>query len=318
MTTMTRDNQTLIGLYRLMAMTRVLDGVIGKEDGHWHGLRGEEGVVAGVYYGLRREDIVAPHYRGLVNAAYAKGGDLRRLLAGVIGKATSYSRGRHRSDICGPEELGIIGLYTGALGPALTYAAGSALSFKLDGNDNVAVAVFGDGTSSRGDCHEAMNMASALSLPIVFVCQNNQIAISTPWRSGVSAAAVADRAKAYNFPGITVDGNDVLAVHDAVSEAVARARRGEGPSLIEALTYRVTGHFVADAIPYDDQEAEKWRARDPVETYRRYLIDEGVAGAAELDAIESEVEAEADEAMTQAKQDPAPGPDVLAGGIAYA
>lgn len=317
--TSARDNQTLLELYRLMALTRALDAVIAKEDGHWHGLEGEEAVVAGAYFGLRDGDVVAPHYRGSLTAAYARGGDLRRLLAGVFGKTTSYNRGRYRTDVCGPPQFGLIGLYSGALGPPLSYATGAALAFKLDKRDNVALAVFGDGTSSRGDCHEAMNFAATLALPVVFLCQNNQVAISTPARDRVSGASIADRAVGYGMPGVDVDGNDAIAVHDAVQAAVARARRGGGPTLINALTYRIAGHFISDQIetrPADEVAA--WRARDPIALIRRRLLSEGVAEVAELDRIAAAARAEAEAAMAAAKADPDPGPEILGADAVYA
>jgi TPP-dependent pyruvate/acetoin dehydrogenase alpha subunit len=316
---MSLGNQTLLDLYRLMALTRAIDGAIGKEDGHWHGLEGEEATVAGVYHGLAPGDVVAPHYRGSLTAAIAKGADLRRLLAGVFGRATSYNRGRYRSDVCGPAEFGLIGLYSGALGPPLSYATGAALAFKLDAKPNVALAVFGDGTSSRGDCHEAMNLASSLKLPVVFVCQNNQVAISTLSKDRVAGKSVADRAIGFGMPGRSVDGNDVLAVHGAVQEAIARARQGDGPSLIEALTFRAAGHFVSDQIETRDaKDVAAWKARDPIAAFRKRLVADGVATDALLDRIASEAQAETAAAMTAAKADPEPGADVLGANAAYA
>jgi len=315
---MTPSNQGLLDLFRFMTLSRKLDAIIGKHDGHWHGLEGEEAIVAGVYHGLRTGDIIAPHYRGSVIAAYIKGADLRKLLAGILGKATSYNRGRYRSDVCGPPEFNIIGLYSGALGPPLAYATGAALAAKLDGRDNVAVAVFGDGTSSRGDCHESMNLASTQKLPIVFVCQNNQFAISTRSSSGVGGS-IAARGAGYGMPGIEVDGNDVLAVHDAVQAAVNRARNGEGPTLIDAVSYRVAGHFYSDAEVYrDTDEVKAWRARDPIAAFRKRLIAEGVIDEAGLATIETAAQQEAELAMEQAKSDPDPGPELLGADAVYA
>lgn len=308
---MTRSNQVLLDLFRMMVLTRNMDAVIGAHDGHWHGLEGEEAVVAGTYFGLRKGDVIAPHYRGSVMAAYAQGADMRKLFAGMLGKTTGYSGGRYRTDVCGPAEFNVIGLYSGALGPPLAYAAGAALAAKLDGDGNVAIGVFGDGTSSRGDCHEAMNFASTQSLPMVFVCQNNQIAISTAARHGVGGS-IAARAAGYGMPGFKVDGNDVLAVHDAVQAAVTRARTGEGPTLIEAETYRVAGHFYSDAEDYrDPDEVAAWRARDPIAAFRRYLIEQGVMDEAGLAAIGAETRAEAEAALAQALADPDPGPELL-------
>ena len=200
-------------------------------DGHWHASEGEEAVLAACYCGLRDDDWVAPHYRGMLPAACARGADLRRLFAGLSGKTTSYSRGHYRSDVCAPVEHRMIGLYSGALGPTLEYATGAALAARLDGREAIAIAVFGDGTSSRGNAHEAINLAAVLKLPAVFVCQNNGFAISTPSASGVGARSVADRGAAYGIPGVAVDGNDVIARSSAVSLAT-RARAGSSAVLM--------------------------------------------------------------------------------------
>jgi acetoin:2,6-dichlorophenolindophenol oxidoreductase subunit alpha len=304
-------NDTWVALHRLMLLTRELDRVIGASDGHWHSSLGEEAVVAGCYHGLRAGDALAPHYRGMLSASYARGGDLARLLAGLDGRTTSYSRGRYRSDVCGPIELGIIGLYSGALGPTLEYAAGAALAAKLDGKGGVAVAVFGDGTASRGNFHEALNLAVVLGLPIVFVCQNNQFAISTPSQRE-HGGRIVDRAAGFGMPGELVDGNDVVAVHGAVQGAVARARRSEGPTLIDAFTYRVGGHMVSDPGGYRTrEEVEQWKARDPVESHEARLLAEGVLDAAQLAALRSTVAAEVEAAMKRAQSDPIPGRDAL-------
>ena len=315
---MARSNQTLSGLYELMMLTRSLDAVLGAHDGHWHGLEGEEATIAGVYYGLRERDVVAPHYRGAVSAALAKGADLRTIMAGCLGRATAYHKGRHRSDICGPPEMGLIGLYAGSLGPPLGYAAGAALAAKLDGRDDIAVGVFGDGSSSRGDCHEAMNFAAVLNLPMIFVCQNNQIAISTELGAGV-AGSIAARGASFGMPSVEVDGNDVVAVRDAMDEAVARARSGGGPSTIACTTYRVAGHFYSDAEDYRDaDEIARWRQKDPVARFRTFLIAEGVLSESELDEIDRRILTDVDTAFTSAKEDPVPEPDALAAGEVYA
>lgn len=316
--TQTRPNEIHEGLYRLMRLTRALDKAIGTHDGHWHGLEGEEATIAGVYFGLRDTDVVAPHYRGMVSAALAKGADLHGILAGCLGKATGYTNGRHRTDICAPPQYGVIGMYAGSLGPPLAYAAGGALAAKLDGRDDVAVAVFGDGTSSRGDCHETMNMAAVLNLPVVFVCQNNQIAISTELSGGV-AGSVAARAAGFGMPGVEVDGNDVLAVRDAMDEAVSRARAGNGPSLVECMTYRVAGHFYSDAEDYRDaEEIARWRARDPIARYRKFLMEQCVMDADALDALDAEIESRVETEFQRALADPAPDPASLQPETVYA
>lgn len=311
-------NDTLPALYRLMLVTRQIDQTLGAHDGHWHGLEGEEAIVAGIYHGLRRSDTLAPHYRGSISAAYAKGADLRLLLAGCLNKGTGYTGGRHRTEICGPTEYGLIGLYSGSLGPTVSYALGGALAAKLDGRDDIAVGVFGDGTSSRGDVHETMNMAAVMKLPMVFVCQNNQYAISTAAEAGV-AGEVWKRAEGYGMPGRRVDGNDLLAVRAAMEEAVARARAGEGPSLIECLTYRVAGHFYSDTEDYRDPAlVASWRERDPVARISAYLREQGILSQDEQAALAEEVRDEVDAAFAAAHADPAPGADALGVDKVYA
>jgi TPP-dependent pyruvate/acetoin dehydrogenase alpha subunit len=306
------DAAQLRGMYELMLLAREIDRVAGKADGHWHACEGEEAVIAACYYGLRGEDWIVPHYRGMLAASSARGADLRMLLAGLTGKATSHTRGRYRSDVCGPIEHHVIGLYSGALGPTLSYAAGAALAAKLDRRDAVTVAVFGDGTSSRGDFHEAVNLAAVLKLPVVYVCQNNQFAISTPSRRGVGARSIADRGAGYGIPGIAADGNDAIGLRAALEVAVSRARRGEGPSLIEALTYRVAGHLVADPAGYrSSEEVEAWRARDPIARLRRHLRECGMLRAEEEESLVKAMRDRVDAAMAQALADPEPAPGIL-------
>lgn len=308
------DRSVLRGMYEQMLLSREIDTLVGKVDSHWHACEGEEAVLAASYYGLRKDDFVVPHYRGMVAAACARGADLRALFAGLDpgGKTTSYSRGRYRSDICGPIEFNLIGLYSGALGPTLSYAAGAALAAKLDGRDAVTIAVFGDGTSSRGDFHEALNLAAVMKLPVVYVCQNNQFAISTPSARGVGARSVADRGIAYGIPGIAADGNDAIGLRAAIEVAVAWARHGEGPSLIEALTYRVAGHMVGDRAPYRSaEEVAQWRARDPIVQLRRHLLESQMLGVDEDNALVLGIRERVATAMAEAKADPDSGPEAF-------
>jgi TPP-dependent pyruvate/acetoin dehydrogenase alpha subunit len=303
---MTCDVTELRNLYRLMRFSRSFDQIIGAHDGHWHGLEGEEAAAVGVYYGLRETDVLAPHYRGSPLASYAKGANLRKLIAGMMGKPTGYNSGRHRNDVCGPWEYRLIGLYSGSLGPPLGYATGAAIAMKMDGRDDVAVAVFGDGVSSRGDCHEAMNLASVMQLPVVFVCQNNQVAISTPIDRGVGGE-IHLRAEGYGMPGRLVDGNDVLLVRDAVNEAVARARADKGPTLLELRTFRVAGHFHSDRETYRDAKiVGGWRERDPIALLAESMVAQGMASRDELRAVDESVMQEIQNAFDTAMADPPP------------
>jgi len=305
-------NEELLSAYRYMVMGRMVEEAITKIKGNYHPAIGEEAVIVGTFYNLRQDDVVVPHYRGALIAYMMRGASLRRLFAGILGKETSYTRGRYRGDIWGPLELNIIGMYAGALGPTLSLATGAALAAKLKKTDSVAVVSFGDGTSNRGDFHEAINLASVLKLPIVYVCQNNQFAVSTPACKALGCHSVADRAIGYGIPGVNVDGNDVAAVHEAVKEAVNMARKGSGPTLIQALTYRVGGHMVADPAVYRPaEEAEEWRKKDPIARLQKELINIGVLAEREIEGMRKNMEEEISAAVKQAEGDPLPGEQVL-------
>lgn len=313
------DHALLALMYETMLRSRELDRVAGSIDGHWHACEGEEAVLAACYCGLRDDDWVAPHYRGMVAAALARGADARRLFAGLYGKASGHSRGRYRSDVCAPVEHRMIGLYSGALGPTLEYATGTALAARLDGRDAVAIAVFGEGTSSRGNVHEAMNLASVLRLGVVFVCQNNRYAISTPAARGVAARSIADRGAAYAMPGMAVDGNDAIELRAVVELAIERARAGDGPTLIEAQTYRVSGHLVADPAPYRSaDEVDAWRARDPLARLRARLVAAGRLDDASDSALRERVQREVAEAMALAAADPEPAAAAIGADAVFA
>jgi TPP-dependent pyruvate/acetoin dehydrogenase alpha subunit len=315
------SNADLLEIYRLLVMGRKLELAIHeslRSTGH-HQAVGEEAVVIGSFYNLRKDDVIAPHYRGAVLAAYLRGADLRKLFAGILGKETSYNRGRYRGDICMPMEFNVIGLWSGVLGTSLSLATGAALAAKLKKTDNVAVVSFGDGTSNLGIFHEAVNLAASLNLPVVFICQNNQYAISTRARDAMKCRSVADRALGYGIPGADVDGNDVLEVHAAVQEAVARARQGEGPSLIEALTYRVKGHQAIDPATYrPPEEVEEWKKKDPVSRLEKRLTQSGLLTEDAIKRTNRELDEKLATAIRQAEQDPEPGPQVIGLNDAFA
>lgn len=305
---MALTNEDLLAIYRYMLEGRMFEAAIAKVKGNYHPAEGEEAVIVGTFYNLRDNDVVVPHFRGSIIVSYMRGASLRRLHAGIIAKETSYSHGRYRGDIWGPFEFNIIGMFSGALGSSISLATGAALAAKLKKTDNVAVVTFGDGTSNRGDFHEAINMAAVLNLPTVYVCQNNQYAVSTPVSKALGCRSVADRAVGYGIPGVEVDGNDVEAVHEAVQEAVKRAREGKGPTLIEALTYRVLGHWVADPATYRSaEEVEEWRKKDPIARLQKKLIDTGVLAGSKVEEMRKAMEEEISASITQAEEDPWPG-----------
>ena len=205
--------------------------------------------------------------------------------------------------------IGILG-ESGILGSAIPTAVGAALGSQLQGNDRVAVSFFGDGASNEGAFHESINLAAIWKLPVIFLCENNGYAMSTPSEYGVSTTHVSDRAQGYDMPGIHVDGMDVFAVYDATAQSVARARAGEGPTLVECETYRYYGHTVFDnPLTYRSKEEEDhWRARDPLQHFRNTVIPQGDITAEELDQMDAEAEALMEEAVKFADESPLPEP----------
>lgn len=269
---------------------------------------GQEAVVVGTTCHLRREDVIFPLHRDL-GALLVKGVPPGEVMAQLYGKATGLARGKDSGLHGGSLAHGVFGS-TSMLASSLPVAAGFALKFKLRQEPNVCVAYFGEGAGSRGDFHEAANFAGIHKLPVVFVCENNQYAYSTPLTATMAIDDVADRAAAYGFKGVVVDGNDLHAVVEVTDKAIARARAGEGPTLIEAKTYRIQGHSPHDRAAYRvEEEKKRWEARDPVRLWESYLQLKG----ADLDAARAEVEARCkaiiDEAVRFAEESPDPEPE---------
>ncbi|MDR6758782.1 TPP-dependent pyruvate/acetoin dehydrogenase alpha subunit [Mycoplana sp. BE70] len=308
---MISEDNTLISLYYLVAKGRELERQMTKLPGFHPGV-GEEAVVVGSFFGLSDDDYIAPHYRGALLAAHMRGAEIRRLVAGVLGKATSYSRGRVRGDICLPLKFNTLGMFSGVLGNPMSIATGIGLSTKMKGNKGVVVTSFGEGTSNLGAFHESINLAACLALPVVYVCHNNGYAMSTRTEYAIKGASVANRALGYGIPGVQVDGNDVVAVHQAVQMAVARARAGEGPTLIDALTYRISGHYSADANSYQPaEEREAWLKKDPLDRIKARLLSRGALNEIQIAEIERSVVEEISAAIAEAQNDPDPDLDVL-------
>ncbi|MFQ5520139.1 MAG: thiamine pyrophosphate-dependent dehydrogenase E1 component subunit alpha [Candidatus Methylomirabilia bacterium] len=308
------DSQQLIALYRTMRLIRRFEErvveLVNRDEipGVTHEYVGQEAVAAGVCHALRTDDAITSTHRGHGHIL-AKGGEPRRMLAELMGKATGYNRGRGGSMHIADLTLGIYGA-NGIVGAGTPIACGAAFAAKLQGRDRVAVAFFGDGGMNQGVVHEAMNLAAIWMLPVIFVCENNGYAISAPISQMAVVERLADRAAGYGMRGEWVDGMDVLAVHEATRRAVEQARQGKGPSLIECRTYRFVGHFTAEkarGIKYrTDEEIAEWRTRDPLVTYPAWLKREGICDPAQVDA---EVEALLEEAIGFARQSPLPDPE---------
>lgn len=250
--------------------------------------RGQECIPAGLCALLRDDDYMVTTYRSL-HDHIGKGIDLKDLWAEFLGRRTGTCKGKGGPMHVTDPAHGIM-VTTGIVGAGLPIAAGLGLAAQLDGAGRVAVVNFGDGASNIGAFHEALNLAGLWRLPVIFVCQNNRYAEHTPFAGGTSAPSVASRAAAYSMPGVTVDGNDPVAVFEAASEAVERARAGEGPTLLEAVTYRFFGHIVGDTMEYMPKaEREAAMEADPVVAFRARLLGERIATAGEIDSIDEDV-----------------------------
>lgn len=302
---MNHDPGEMLAFHRYMVICRVLEAACGAANPRWFPAEGEEAAIVGTFYGLRSDDVVAPHYRGPFVVYLMRGAEMARLCAQALGKETGYARGR-AVPFTGPVDLGIVPWVAGDLGTSLGIGTGAALGFAYDNSDRVSVVSMGEGTANRGDFHENLNLAAAWKLPVVYVVQNNGWAISEP-ASSYLPAPIAARAAGYGIPGVTVDGNDVITVHDAVTEAVARARSGLGPSLIEARTYRLLGHWQSDRASYrSPEEVEAWRDLEPIKRFERWLVGTGVSDQRTLAGVWRDVEADVAAAMEQAKSAPIP------------
>jgi pyruvate dehydrogenase E1 component alpha subunit len=276
--------------------------------GNIHTCAGQEAAEVGACQALEPTDFITSTHRGHGHCI-AKGGKLDIMMAELFGKATGYCKGKGGSMHIVDISLGILGA-NGIVGAGMPIAAGSALASKIRGTSEVTLAFFGDGASNQGTFHEVINMASAWNLPCVFVCENNRYGVSVCIDRICKVENIADRAAAYDIPGRVVDGNDVFAVYEAVQEAAARARRGEGPSLIECKTYRHRGHYEGDPQLYKSlEEVKNWKDRDPLIRLRNEITGNRVAKSAELDAIEAAVKIEIEAAVEFAKKSPYPEPD---------
>ena len=231
------------------------------------------------------------------------------MMAELFGRETGYCKGKGGSMHIADRDKGILGA-NGIVGAGHCISTGAGLSIKLRKTDQVCVCFFGDGSTNQGTFHESLNMASIWKLPIVFVCENNHYGISMSQARHQAIKDVADRAAAYNMPGISVDGNDPLAVYEAAFEAVARARAGKGPTLIECKTYRQHGHFEGDPATYKPKEEQAaWMVKDPLPRFARFLIDNGVMSAEEVEAVDKKVAKEIEDAIGIAEAQPIPSPE---------
>jgi len=272
-----------------------------------HVYLGEEAIAVGACAVLKDNDYIVSTHRGHGHCI-AKGGDLNKMMAELLGKENGYCKGRGGSMHIADLNLGILGA-NGIVGGGIPISVGAGLSSKYQENKRVTLCFFGDGASNQGSFHESINLASVWKLPVIFICENNLYAVSVPTSESTSVKDIADRAKGYGISGIVVDGNDILAVYETVSKAVERARNGYGPTLIECKTYRWEGHYLGDPVVYrTKKELKEWRKKDPIEKFKSYLIQNGIIGEEKTKKIEREAQEKVNEAEIFAKKSPNPFP----------
>jgi TPP-dependent pyruvate/acetoin dehydrogenase alpha subunit len=306
---------TLWLMYRKMSEIRLFEEHVwdvytrGLMPGLAHLYIGEEAVAVGACIALRDDDYITSTHRGHGHCL-AKGGQLDRMMAEIMGKEAGYCRGKGGSMHIADMSVGILGA-NGIVGGGFGIATGAALSAKLRGSDQVAVCFFGDGAANQGIMLETVNMAAAWDLPIIYICENNQYGEHTPYQAVTGVEHIADRAAGLGLEGLIADGSDVLEMYDKISAAVAKARQGNGPTLIEAKTYRFHGHHVGDAMTYRTrEEAEWWRKnKDPIKRLCAYMKKNKIAKQSELDTIYKQIEGEVLAAIEFGKNAPMPPPE---------
>ena len=304
----------LVQMYAGMVRVRLFEERVrelfagGRIPGFLHTSVGQEATAVGAAAALRGDDYVLSTHRGHGHLV-AKGGSLRALMAELYGKATGVCHGKGGTMHIADVSVGYLGA-NGVLAAGCVLAPGVGLSIKHRNSGQVVLTFFGDGAANRGPFHEGVNLAALWRLPVVFLCENNRWASTTAHALSAAGGSIAARAAAYGIPGESIDGNDVLAVHDAVSQAAGRARRGDGPSLIEAHTIRWVGHFEGDAQAYRPRdEAAEGRRLDPIARLGRILEARGLLDGPHADRIRMQVAAEIDDAVDYAENSPLPAPE---------
>ncbi len=311
------SNETLMLMLRRMWIIRHFELKVmevhgaGEFTGGAHPYIGEEAVAVGACAALKPTDYIAGNHRSHGHPL-AKGGSMKGAMAELYGRVDGYCKGKGGSMHLADFSIGILG-ESGIVASSVPVATGAALAAHIKGEDFVSLVFFGDGASNQGACHESMNLAALWKLPVIFLCENNQFAVTTSYHDSVAVEHISDRASAYNMPGVLVDGQDAIAMYEATSQAVARARAGEGPTLIEGLTFRYEEHSlglgrVRRGEYRTEEEIEEWRKRDPIVIHTERLIAQGIATAEECEAISEEIKQEVEEAVEFARNSPFPEP----------
>ena len=308
------DKETMLKMYYKMIEIRFFEltatGLFkkGQIKGSIHPYIGQEAVGVGACFALNPGDYMTtthrPHGHNL-----AKGAGMRRIFAEILGKVTGYNRGRGGSMHVAALETGTL-IASAVVGGNIPIALGAALTSKMKKTSQVTLCFFGEGASNTGNFHESLNLAAIWHLPVVFMCENNIYAVSTPIYYSALIENISIRAKGYGIPGITVDGNDVVAVYETTSEGVDRARKGNGPTLIEAKTYRWEGHYVGEPRVYRTrEEEEKWKKRDPIQRFEKKLLEMQILDEGRIQQIKEEIGKKVTEALQWALNSPLPSPE---------
>jgi TPP-dependent pyruvate/acetoin dehydrogenase alpha subunit len=309
-------------LYTLLLRARRFEekaqelSLAGQLTGFVHSGIGQEAIGVGACVDLRQSDSVMISHRGFAHAL-TKGIGMGELLAELGGKSTGCCGGKGGTHLA-KFEIGVLGI-SGSIGGAFPIAVGAAMAARYVGTDDVVICFFGDGAANRGTFHEAVNLASIWSLPVIFLCENNGFGMSMPATKALSVERVAQRAASYTMPGTTIDGNDIRAVYATVRDAVARARRGEGPTLIECITYRMKGHFIADQGTYQlRDDLQQWRERDPLRRFQHDLLANDMLTEALIIEYEANVAEEIASAVRFFENSPFPERTAMFEGVSYA
>ena len=314
------DREDLLRIYRNLLVTRGMEerGHIlykqGKIPGSFYTGRGNEGAAVAVATAMGPHDVGAPLHRDM-GVHIVRGVEPWRIFANYLGRIDGPAKGKDGNNHLADDRVGLISMVS-HLPAMLPVAVGAALAFRIREERRVALGWFGEGASARGDAHEAMNLAGVRKLPVVFVCDNNQWAYSTPARLEYACEHVADRAEAYGFEGVVVDGTDVPAVFLEARRAIEKARQGGGPTLLECLTLRMEGHAVHDDASYVPKETfEEWERKDPIERFRGWLREQAELTEDEDDEIRSEVKRQLEDAVEHAEASPLPDPETALEGV---
>jgi TPP-dependent pyruvate/acetoin dehydrogenase alpha subunit len=308
----TTARRTLETMWRIRRFEEAVDDLFarGLMHGTMHLSIGQEASATGACFALRDDDAITSTHRGHGHCI-AKGADLEQMMAELLAKETGYCRGRggsmHIADVA-TGNLGANGIVAGGI----PIAAGAGLAYRLQGIDRAVLSFFGDGATNEGAFHEAVNLAAIWKLPVIFVCENNKYGMSFSTEKSMAVGTIAERSAAYGLPGVTVDGNDVEAVNEAVATAITRARAGEGPTLVEAVTYRWKGHSKSDKNLYrTKEEISEWRDKDPIGRFETLVVERGVLSSADVEEIRAAATSDVRDAARRANAAPDANPDDL-------